>query len=133
MSTTTPSASSSARLSVASTTYVAPCSLRAGPNPSPRRLWAISMWSRTVTLNMSLSLAVRDRVAHGRQAPRGQPGHHLRQRVEVRLAREQRVEGRIAQQLERERHAGGRRAARRTCRRDDADLARADAQAARVE
>ena len=27
----------------------------AGPNTSPRRLWAIIMWSRTVTLNIAHS------------------------------------------------------------------------------
>ena len=42
----------SARRKVASTTYVAPCSRCAGPNTSPRKLWAIIMWSRTVTLNI---------------------------------------------------------------------------------
>ena len=40
-----------ARRNVASTTYVAPWSRCAGPNTSPRRLWATIMWSRTVTLN----------------------------------------------------------------------------------
>ena len=51
MSTTMPSASRSARRNVASMTYVAPWSRWAGPNTSPRKLWAIIMWSRTVTLN----------------------------------------------------------------------------------
>src|SRR4051812_30531722 len=55
MSATIPSPSSSARRKVASTTYVAPCRRCAGPNTSPRRLWAIIMWSRTVTLNMRWS------------------------------------------------------------------------------
>jgi hypothetical protein len=40
-----------ARRKVASTTYVAPCRRCAGPNTSPRKLWAIIMWSRIVTLN----------------------------------------------------------------------------------
>jgi len=55
MSTTMPSASSVARRKVASTTYVTPCRRCAGPNTSPRRLWAIIMWSRTVTLNTAYS------------------------------------------------------------------------------
>src|SRR5712691_13485282 len=91
------------------------------------------MWSRTVTLNTALSFAVRDRVAHGRQGPRGQSGHHLGQLVEVRLPGEERVEGGVAQQFEGERHAVGGRAARGAGRGDDADLARADAEATRVE
>ena len=46
-------ASSARRRNVASTTYVAPCSRWAGPKTSPRRLCAIIMWSRTVTLNIA--------------------------------------------------------------------------------
>src|SRR5690348_6204498 len=123
MSTTTPSASRSERLKVASITYVAPCRRWAGPNASPRRLWAIIMWSRTVTLNTS-ALAVRDRVAERGQAPGGQPCHHHGQLVEPRLAGEERVERRVAQQVERDRQAVGRRASRRPRRRDGADLTR---------
>src|SRR5437773_11569061 len=99
MSTTMPSASRVARRKVTSTTYVAPCRLWAGPKTSPRRLWAIIMWSRTVTLYISNPVA--ERVAGRRR----QLFHHARQVVECALARDQRVERRVAQQIERERHA----------------------------
>ena len=58
-------------------------------------------------------LAVGDGVAERRQAPGGQPGHHVGQLVEAGLPGEQRVEGRVAQQVEREREPVGRRPARR--------------------
>src|ERR1044071_175094 len=105
MSTTMLSASSSARRKVASTTYVAPWSRCAGPKTSPRRLWAIIMWSRTVTLNIALRPVVGDRVTERRQAPRGQPLHDAGQLVEARLTGDQGVEGGVAQQFERERQA----------------------------
>src|SRR6476620_3505384 len=133
MSTTTPSRSSSALLKVASTTYVAPWSRCAGPNTSPVKLWAIIMWSRTVTLNTGSPLVVRDGVAQSRQAPARQAGHDLGQVIEARRAREEHVERRVPQQVERERHPIGRRTASSTGRSDGADLARADAEATGVE
>src|SRR4051795_9214343 len=102
MSTTMPSAPSAARRNVASTTYVAPCSRWAGPNTSPRRLWAIIMWSRTVTLNTALRPVVGDGVAERRQAPRGQARHDAGQLVEARLAGHEHIERGVAQQVERE-------------------------------
>src|SRR5579859_6936560 len=99
MSTTIPSAPSSPRRNSRSTTYVAPCRLWAGPKTSPRRLWAIIMWPRTVTLYISNPVAKR----FARR--RGQLFHHVRQVVECALARDERVERRIPQQIERERHA----------------------------
>src|SRR4030095_16540649 len=102
MATTMPSASSVARRNVASTTYVAPCSRCAGPNTSPCRLWAIIMWSRTVTLNTRLRPFVADRVAQRRQGSRGHPFHHSRELRERRLAGHERVERGVAQQVERE-------------------------------
>src|SRR3954465_11502128 len=110
MSITMPSASRLARRKVASTTYVAPCRPCAGPNTSPRRLWAIIMWSRTVTLNTALGPLVGDRVAQRRQAALGQLRHHGGQLGEGRLAGQQHVERRVAQQLERQRQPVGRRA-----------------------
>src|SRR6478736_4068951 len=133
MSTTMPSASRSARRKVASMTYVAPWSRWAGPNTSPRKLWAIIMWSRTVTLNTGSPLAVGDRWAERRQAPGGQPRHDVGQLVEARLTGEERVEGGVTQQFERERQPVGRRAAPGAGRGHGADLARADAKAAGVE
>src|SRR3954452_21588036 len=101
MSTTIPSASRVSRRKVASTTYVAPCRRCAGPNTSPWKLWAIIMWSRTVTLNIGLPLAVGDAVAERRQVAGGQPGHDVGQLVEPRGAGDECVERGITQQLER--------------------------------
>src|SRR5215217_6568971 len=98
MSTTMPSASRVARWKVASTTYVAPCSRCAGPNTSPRKLWAIIMWSRTVTLNKAHSPEtstlrssfgrglIVDAVTQRGKLVIGQPGKHLGQLLEVGFA-----------------------------------------------
>src|SRR5215208_7327621 len=133
MSTTMPSASRLVRRKVASTRYVAPCRRWAGPNTSPRRLWAIMMWSRIVTLNTRSRPVVGDRVAERGQAPRGQALHDAGQRVEGRLARHEHVEGGVAQELERERQPVGGGAPRAAGGRDGPDLAGADLEAARVE
>src|SRR3954466_4191648 len=133
MSTTMPSASRVARRKVASTTKVAPCRRCAGPNTSPLKLWAIIMWSRTVTLNTALRPFVGDGVAERREAPRGEARHDGGQLVEARLAGHEHVERRVAQQVERERQAVGRRAPRAACRRDRSDLAGAQGEATRVE
>src|SRR5215210_1233107 len=133
MSTTIPSASSSERRKVASTTYVAPCRRCAGPKTSPRRLWAIIMWSRTVTLNTPLRPVVGDGVAERRQAPRGQARHDAGQLLEARLAGDEHVERGVAQQVEREGEPVPRRAARAPGRGHRPDLAGADPKASRVE
>src|SRR5215212_7336900 len=96
MTTTMPSASRLARRKVASTTYVAPCRRCAGPKTSPRRLWAIIMWSRTVTLNTRLLPVVGDGVAERRQRAGGQARHDAGQLVEARLPGDERVEGGVA-------------------------------------
>ncbi len=72
-------------------------------------------------------------MAERRQAPRGQPGHHVGQLAEPGLPGDERVEGRVAQQVERECQPVGRRAAPAAGRGDRADLAGADAEAPRVE
>ena len=54
---------------------------------------------------------VGDGVAERRQAPGGQPGHHVGQLAEAGLPGDERVEGGVAQQLERECQPVGRRAA----------------------
>src|SRR5215207_6203688 len=107
MSTRTPSESSRGPVRAASTTYVAPCSRCAGPNASPWKLWAIIMWSRTVTVNTSLLrhrclVGIDDAPTQAHQGAVGQLGHHGRQLLEARLARQQHVERRVAEQLERE-------------------------------
>src|SRR3954452_20398743 len=99
MSTTTPEGSSSPRRKAASTTNVAPCSRWAGPNISPRKLWATIMWSRTVTLNIDLPLGVADGVAERWELAAGQPGHHVGQVLEGGLTGDQRVEGVVPQQV----------------------------------
>src|SRR3954466_7673998 len=99
MSTTMPSASSVARRNVASTTYVAPCRRCAGPNTSPRRLWATIMWSRTVTPNIGPP-SVGDHVAEDTGRPIGQARQHRREVAERRRPGEEGVEGRVAQQFE---------------------------------
>src|ERR1700761_1012480 len=131
MSTTMPSASSPARRKVASTTKVAPCRRWAGPKASPRRLWAIIMWSRTVTLNTVTPL-VSDSVAERRQAPVGEPGHQVGQLAEVGPPGQQGVEGGVAQQLQRERQPLGARPGPGAGGGEGADLAGADAAPARV-
>src|SRR5215203_4738305 len=104
MSTSTPSASSRGPLNEASTTYVVPCRRWAGPNASPRKLWAIIMWSRTVTVNTSdlpcRAVGIDDAPTKRPRRPRGQLGHHLGQVLEPRLPRQQHVEGGVAQQAE---------------------------------
>src|SRR5215218_3109672 len=99
MSTTSPSSSRAARRNVASTTKVAPCSRWAGPKTSPVKLWATITWSRTVTLNTGSVLLVGDGVAEGGQPSVGEPGHHLGQLVEGRRPGQERLEGRVAQQV----------------------------------
>src|SRR5215813_8893706 len=100
MSTTMSSESSSSLAKVASTTNVAPCKRCAGPNTSPRRLCAIMMWSRTVTLNIGLPFVVGQDVAERGQPAGGQAGHHFGQLVEAGCAAEQRVECRVLEQVQ---------------------------------
>src|SRR6185312_6258839 len=134
MSTTMPLASSASPRKVASTTNVAPCSRCAGPNTSPWKLWAIIMWSRTVTLNTKVdSSLVADDVAQRGLASVGDPGHGFGQVGERRAARQQRVEGRIAQQVKGEREPIGRRAVGAPGRCDPSDLAGAYCQSAGME
>src|SRR5215204_3111637 len=132
MSMTMSLASSSARRNVASTTNVAPCRRCAGPNTSPRRLWAIIMCSRTVTLNMP-SPVIRNRVTKRSQATFGQTRHDTGQLVEARLAGDERVEGPVAQQVECECESVGGRATRTPGRRHRPDLTGAQPEPTRVE
>src|SRR5918994_494279 len=132
-SATTSSASRDAARKVASTTYVAPCSRWAGPKTSPRRLWATIMWSRTVTLNNGLPLAVGDGVAQRPEAAVGQAPEGLREVVEGRAPGHQGVERRVLEEVQRQRKAVGRRAAAPPPPGDGPDLARPDRQATRVE
>src|SRR4051794_31808027 len=133
MSTRIPSGPSRGPENVASTTYVAPCSRCAGPNTSPRRLWAIIMWSRTVTENTSGLLRVADRVAQRRELAGRQGDEYVGQVGEVGLPRQQRVERGVGEQHQRQRHPVGVGARRATGRRDPADLAGPDGEPPGVE
>src|ERR687897_757786 len=127
------SASRDGARKVASTTYVAPCSRWAGPKTSPRRVWATIMWSRTVTLNNGLPLAVGDGVAQRPEAAVRQAPEGLREVVEGRAPGQQGVERRVLEEVQSEPEAVGRRAATPPRRGDGPDLARPDRQATRVE
>src|SRR5690349_434046 len=129
MSTTMLSASRSVRLNRASTTNVAPCRRWAGPKTSPRKLCAIIMRSRTVTLNMGSLSAVGDSMAQCGKRPLGQPAEDVRQLVELGLAGDQRVECGVAEQVEGERQPVGEGTAGPPGRRDGSDLAATDGEA----
>src|SRR5215475_13568065 len=103
MSTTTLSASSCARRKVASTTYVAPCRRCAGPKTSPRKLCAIIMWSRTVTLYTGSRSGIPNDVAQRGKRAGGQLGEDVGQLVEPGLSREDGVESLVPQQVQSER------------------------------
>ena len=138
MSTSTPSESSRGPLNDASTTYVAPCRRWAGPKASPRKLWAIIMWSRTVTVNTSRlprsTVGIDDAPAERRQRrPRRAPPSPSGSSSNARLPRQQHVERRVAQQVERQGEPLGVRTPAAPRRRDLADLAGPDRQPARVE
>src|SRR5437762_10265438 len=133
MSTTSWSASSAARRNVASTTKVAPCSRCAGPKTSPRKLWAIIMWSRTVTLNTRSPCVIGDQMAERGQLAGGEPGQNPGQLVEPGRARDQRVEDRVPQQVQGQREAVGVGTGGAAGRGDGTDLAAADGQPAGVE
>src|SRR5689334_19070564 len=136
MSTTMLSSSSCSRRKVASTRNVAPCSRCAGPKTSPRKLWAIMMWSRTVILNTvepsraELCRSVVNTVAEHGSFTAGDTVHHLGQLVERTLSGDQCVEGGIGQQTQGDRHPVGVAAARAAVGRHRADLAAADDQPA---
>src|SRR5436190_16474340 len=140
MSTTMLSTSSSGRRNVASTTNVAPCSRCAGPNTSPRKLWATMMWSRTVTLNINSrsvvgaavvgEALVADHVAQRGEIAVGQPGKYRRKVSETRLPRDHRVEDRVPQQLQGQREPVGWAAGRPSRRRHPPHLTAPDRQPA---
>src|SRR2546421_2451070 len=136
MSTTMPSSSSTGRRNVASTTNVAPWRRWAGPNTSPRKLWATIMWSRTVRLNTGspvvyLGVVVVHTQAKRRRFTVNQAGHRGRELGEGALVGDQHVVGGIREQVEGDGHALGERAATGGC--DPAHLARLEGESPGVE
>src|SRR5207302_1935461 len=109
-----------------STTNVAPCSFCAGPNTSPRKLWAIMKWSRTLTVYIVVFPATLKGSPYVRRAalsgPRvvtnpvtdrisrrgGQLRHGRRELVERALTGNERVELVVSQERQRERHTAAR-------------------------
>ncbi len=81
----------------ASTMKVAPWRFWAGPNASPRRLWAIMMWSRTSRANMAAPVSVGEE--DGERAGIGEQGGQAVGRVGQRqTVRQQRIERGIVKQ-----------------------------------
>src|SRR5262245_60497836 len=119
-------------------TKVAPCTFCAGPNTAPRNECAIMIWSETSTAYTENSFSfgggriadqLPDRVAIGAEHRR-----QLRRQVRKRDGRrDQPVEHGIPEQRERGRQPPAMGPARAVRRRDLADLARDDPQAAAVE
>src|SRR5579871_246089 len=135
MSTTTPFGSSVSARNAASITKVAPCSACAGPNISPRNEWAIMMRSRTSTAYMRTSTCfwIIDELAQDR-AHRCQDFRNAhRQLGERHAGREQRIEPRVGEQVEGSGDAPRMGPTRPVRRRDLADLARDQLEAAAVE
>src|SRR5581483_1355469 len=131
-----PLASSSLLMNATRTTKVAPCNSCAGPKTSPRKEWAIMIWSDTSTAYTNLLPAgsrIADqwtaRVAVGgeyRRQARGKFGKRHRRR-------EQGVERRVGQQRQRRREPLPMGPARPMRRRDLSDLAGNEPQPPAVE
>ena len=100
-------------MNAASTTKVAPCSACAGPNTAPRNEWAIMMWSRTSTVNKGYLSRITDELAEYAAPGLQDIGKTRRQFAERNGRREQSVEPRIAQELERRLQPPAMRPARR--------------------
>src|SRR3984893_2900275 len=133
MSTTMPLGSSFSAMKATATVNVAPCSACAGPKTSPLNEWAIMMWSETSTAYTATpkgSDGIADELAQ--RAARGieNVGQLSRQVAERDSRRQQAVQHRIVQEVER----GGKTAAIIPARpmrgRDFADLAGDQPQAA---
>ena len=108
MSTTMLSAVSRSLRNSQSMTNVAPCSFCAGPNTSPRKLWAIITWSRTPTLYIRRFLlrawsGLRIADAHA-QRTIGMPGDTRQSLGQIRkrdVGGDQAIQDRVAQELQR--------------------------------
>src|SRR6266568_1519134 len=139
MSTTIPLVSSRSARKQALTAKVAPCSRCAGPNTAPRNECATMMWSETSTPNTGVSSApdqgstIIDQLAQyaaGRRKNRGQLCGEIGERDR---GSQQRVEGRIGEQVERRREPALRGPSCAMRGRNTSDLARHEPQAAAVE
>src|SRR5712671_1203306 len=107
MSMTTPFGSSVSARKAASITKVAPCNAWAGPNISPRNEWAIMMWSRTSTAYIGTSAfrGIIDELAQDAALGRQDLLHAHRQLHERARWREQGIQARVGEQIERGRDA----------------------------
>jgi hypothetical protein len=120
-------------------TKVAPCTFWAGPNTSPRNEWAIMIWSETSTAYTGIPFAS---WFHRHSGSAGRPGCCPFWNTAGKLAGKsangmagasKNVEHRIRKQRKRGREASPVAPARAMGRRDFADLARNQPQAAAVE
>src|SRR5580658_8896634 len=135
MSITTPLRSSASAKNAASITKVAPCSAWAGPNISPRNEWAIITWSRTSTACIGASIGWRivDALAQDEALGRENLTNAQRQLDERDRRRDEHIEPRVGEQLERCREPPLMCPARPVRRRHLPDLARDQLEAAAVE
>src|SRR6516162_4171010 len=140
MSTTMPWASSSSARNATRMTNVAPCTFWAGPKTSPRKEWAIMIWSETSTAYTGIPLRqcfigrrVADQRADRVRVGTQNRGQFCRQLLEGHSGREQCIERRLVEERKRRREAPLTRPTRAMCRRDRADLARYQPQPPTVE
>src|SRR5215472_17721024 len=93
-------------------TNVAPCTFCAGPKTSPRKEWAIMIWSETSTANTGNSSSVRfvgcrvadQRADHVRVEIENR-GQFRRQLIEGHGGRQQRIQRRLVEERKRGREA----------------------------
>src|ERR1700722_6444490 len=135
MSITTPLRSSASARNAASITNVAPCSAWAGPNISPVNEWAIITWSRTSTAYIGTSIGWRivDALAQDEALGRENLTYAQRQLYERDRRRDEHIEPRVGEQLERGCEPPLMCPARPVRRRHLPDLARDQLEAAAVE
>src|SRR5579871_703355 len=101
-----PFASSFSAMKATATVKVAPCSSCAGPKTSPLNEWAIMMWSETSTAyTENLSYLVADQLAQHAALRRENLGKAHGQVGERDRRRQQRIERRVLQEVERGRQA----------------------------
>src|SRR4029453_10042443 len=140
MSTTMPCSSSVSARNATRMTKGPPCSFWAGPNPSPRKEWAIMIWSDTSTAyTRDLSSGggagrrITDQLADDIGLGIEDRGQIRRQILEGHRRRDQPIERRVGGERDGRRQATPERPTRTMRRRDLTDLARHELEAAAVE